>query len=371
MKASNRDMDHGRFHIFDLFLNNVDLESYHLSPFSNGISEFNNAVAFGKLLNALEQFAYPNIQKIWLRIASIIHLSLIEIPDEELSDTWLGVLEMLGNGPLGHLQSFCNLSGASLEECIVAFFFKKMTIKGEQNVIYSPLSAPLVRGRIDSLCIEMYSSLFDGLIEHMNLHLVGCGDAAGGPFIGILDIFGFESLHENSLEQLCINYANERLFAAYFNQVHGAMEKLYLAEGIQWQQNFNFALETSIHLMDGKMGIFNAIEEQCRLSLSLISSKKDVDRLSTVISNILHAKGSCGPIFQLRHFCNSITYNCSAFVQKNRIALSEELSELLGRYFIRISSPSSSSSSSTLLATFQVPLYVFIHLLEEFPKLST
>ena len=29
--------------------------------------------------------------------------------------------------------------------------------------------------------------------------------------MGLLDVFGFESLHENGLEQICINMANERL----------------------------------------------------------------------------------------------------------------------------------------------------------------
>ena len=71
------------------------------------------------------------------------------------------------------------------------------------------LNLEQARDSRDALTKSIYGKLFSRLVERCNEKLVD--DAASAAFIGILDIFGFETFAVNSFEQLCINYANERL----------------------------------------------------------------------------------------------------------------------------------------------------------------
>ena len=71
----------------------------------------------------------------------------------------------------------------------------------------------------DTLCKNLYSELFSWIISKVNEAISVPGQTQPQSkngrsklkFIGLLDIFGFEIFEENSFEQLCINYANEKL----------------------------------------------------------------------------------------------------------------------------------------------------------------
>ena len=60
------------------------------------------------------------------------------------------------------------------------------------------------------------------------------GSVDSTKFIGVLDIFGFEIFQTNSFEQLCINFANEKLQRNFTSSTFQSEEGLYQAEGIDF-----------------------------------------------------------------------------------------------------------------------------------------
>jgi myosin heavy subunit len=56
--------------------------------------------------------------------------------------------------------------------------------------------------------------------------------------VGVLDIFGFESLNRNGLEQLCINFANESLHQQFTGCVFKTETQEYEREKIKYDQSF-------------------------------------------------------------------------------------------------------------------------------------
>jgi myosin-3 len=92
------------------------------------------------------------------------------------------------------------------------------------KVIKRHNSVDVARDCRNTMAKELYGRLFEWLVIRINEQLAGHeADAEAvdkdpaARFIGVLDIFGFESMAENGLEQCFINLANEQL-QYFFNQ---------------------------------------------------------------------------------------------------------------------------------------------------------
>ena len=83
---------------------------------------------------------------------------------------------------------------------------RRSIIKSSNTAIAKNLSAAEANEILSSLIKNIYTRFFDYVVSALNR---GMNESAilGGrqKHVGILDIYGFEALDVNSLEQLCIN----------------------------------------------------------------------------------------------------------------------------------------------------------------------
>ena len=84
----------------------------------------------------------------------------------------------------------------------------------------------------------MYDRLFTWIVSRINdtIELRDMASHGKCTVIGVLDIYGFEIFDNNSFEQLCINYCNEKLQQLFIELVLKQEQEEYKKEGIQWEE---------------------------------------------------------------------------------------------------------------------------------------
>uniref|UniRef100_A0A8B9JLI6 Uncharacterized protein n=1 Tax=Astyanax mexicanus TaxID=7994 RepID=A0A8B9JLI6_ASTMX len=144
-------------------------------------------------------------------------------------------------------------------------------------------------------------------------------------FIGVLDIAGFEIFDFNSLEQLCINFTNEKL-----------------------QQFFNHHM----FLIEKPMGIFSILEEECmfpKASDTTFKNKLYDQHLGKTIifQKPKLVKGKAEAHFSLVHYAGTVDYNISGWLDKNKDPLNETVVQLYQKSALKLLAFLYSSYAST------------------------
>lgn len=144
-------------------------------------------------------------------------------------------------------------------------------LPGNQQVEkkYSPSEAMSLA---DSTAKDTYGKLFHFIVEATNKKLSAQGSTRVSLAMGVLDIFGFEDFErqggKNSLEQLCINLANEQLQYFFTEHIFGQELAAYAAEGIDGANISYEDNQPMLNLILGKRGMFDTLNEQSKLKRS-------------------------------------------------------------------------------------------------------
>ncbi|KFQ99418.1 Myosin-3 [Opisthocomus hoazin] len=148
-------------------------------------------------------------------------------------------------------------------------------------------------------------------------------------FIGVLDIAGFEIFDFNSLEQLCINFTNEKLQQFFNHHMFVLEQEEYKKEGIEWEFiDFGMDLAACIELIEKPMGIFSILEEECMFPKATDTSFKNklYDQHLGKSNNFQKpkpAQGKAEAHLSLVHYAGTVDYNITGWLEKNKDPLNE------------------------------------------------
>merc|ERR1712156_501020 len=179
---------------------------------------------------------------------------------------------------------------------------------------------------------KIYELVFRFIVEKCNDTLIDLS-MKKVQYIGCLDIAGFEIFDYNGFEQICINFCNEKL-QQFFNQHMFVLEQEeYVREGIEWANvDFGMDLQACITMFEKPMGLLAIFEEE-----SLFPKATDQSLAAKLHENLL---GKCpnfqkpspkpdpGAHFAVVHYAATVSYNLTAWLEKNKDPLNDTIIEL-------------------------------------------
>lgn len=260
--------------------------------------------------------------------AGVLHLGNIKlIPDQK-------DLAVPAPEAKAHMDAFVKLFGVKKEMLHERLTTRK--IKVGKELISKQLS--LADGLInrESLAKALYAGVFQWVVNRINFELYKTESRDPNlKWIGILDVFGFESFEHNSFEQFCINFANERLQQYFNGYILLSEQEEYLAEAIQWVPLKVPNNQDVIDLIDRKPnGILAVLDSECMMpkstSETFIQNLFKVFRFHKRMAQVRRVTkaGVQGFTsingFSIVHYAGKVIYNADDFLVKNNDAPSPE-----------------------------------------------
>ncbi|CAI0651382.1 unnamed protein product [Colletotrichum noveboracense] len=260
-------------------------------------------------------------------IAAVLHLGNVTVVKESRAADQA----RLAPDAKEQAAKVCKLLGVPLEPFLQGLLHPR--VKAGREWVEKVQTPEQVRLGLDALSKGIYERGFGDLVTRINRQLdrtgMGLDDSR---FIGVLDIAGFEIFEQNSFEQLCINYTNEKLQQFFNHHMFVLEQEEYAREQIEWQFiDFGRDLQPTIDLIElsNPIGIFSCLDEDCVMP-------KATDKSFTEKLNSLWDKKSnkyrhsrLGQGFILTHYAAEVEYSTDGWLEKNKDPLNDNITRLL------------------------------------------
>ena len=283
-----------------------------------------DAVWFGQVMEAFGAVGVGDreIRSLWGVLGAVLNLGNVDFDDtayvEDSAKACRWTEETRRFGDLA--ARLLGIPTSRLESALTNF-----TRKVGSSEIASPIAKTDCQFFRDALAKSLYDRLFAWLVRRLNESLSPA--APSSTYIGLLDIFGFELLQDNSFEQFCINYTNEKLQQLYVSYVFKAEAEEFKTEGLGEQTDKIKFVDNQpiIDLLEGyPVGIFSLVDEACSVS------SDDKKLLANIVKQ--HKKNQFFAVprmdkekFIVFHTAKDVDYKVTGFRVKNMDELRPEL----------------------------------------------
>eukprot|EP00071_Canis_lupus_P046166 XP_022279723.1 unconventional myosin-Ia isoform X4 [Canis lupus familiaris] len=280
-------------------------------------------------------FSEEEIQRVLEVTALVLKLGNVELADEFQANGVSASSIRDGKG----IQEIGEMVGLNSEELEKALCSR--TMKTAKEKVVTALNVIQAQYARDALAKNIYSRLFNWIVNRINESIkVGVGEKK--KVMGVLDIYGFEILEDNSFEQFVINYCNEKLQQVFIEMTLKEEQEEYEREGIPWTKVDYFDNGIICNLIEhNQRGILAMLDEEC-LRPGVVSDSTFLAKLNQLFSKHDHYESkvtqnaqrqydhtmglSC---FRICHYAGKVTYNVNSFIDKNNDLLFRDLSQAM------------------------------------------
>lgn len=318
----------------EMLLEGLETEDFEYTRHGNDtitgvsdVSEWNSLLEAFHIMN----FSEKEQKSVIRTIAAVLHLGNIAVAKESLRADQAA----LAPGAEESVRKACHLLGIDSQTFVKGLLHPR--VRAGHEWVEKVQTPEQVRLSLDALAKGIYERGFGDLVSRINRQLqhTSSTTATAGQetsFIGVLDIAGFEIFDENSFEQLCINYTNEKLQQFFNHHMFVLEQEEYAREQIEWKFiDFGRDLQPTIDLIEvtNPIGIFSCLDEDSVMPKATDKSFTDKlhnlwDRKTPKYKRCLMNQG-----FMLTHYAAEVEYSTSGWLEKNKDPLNDNLTKLL------------------------------------------
>ena len=178
----------------------------------------------------------------------------------------------------------------------------------------------------DGLLKALYGLAFGWVVAKINTAMRRDGGGAayvggeGDVYVDALDIFGFENFGVNSFEQLCINFANEKLHQLFLYAMFKAEHEVIALEKVSLPPVDYADNERCLQMLErAPSGVFHLLDTCCRVNSSPSNFCLQVHAEHAACEFLVLGINGCNEdrAFTVRHFAGDVEYAVDDFLKKN------------------------------------------------------